>query len=93
MRRRLLPAIQLRLRPSKEAKVSRSRIWLAATLVASSGWAADSRTSITELSVQIEVVAKQVKNAGDNLKLVERQYSQVAEPTDDAPGHPNDRTA
>ena len=56
-----------------------------ATLFATSGWSQErGRANVGELSNQVEEVAKQVKNASDNLRVVERQYSQVAEPTDDA---------
>jgi tetratricopeptide (TPR) repeat protein len=63
------------------------RVFVAAGWLASSAWAADSsrgHASVAELSTQIDEVAKAVKVASDNLRLVERQYSQVAEPSDDA---------
>ena len=63
-----------------------ARNWmLLAGLLATSGWAQEKgRASVPELSSQVDEVAKQVKNASDNLRLVERQYSQVDEPSDDA---------
>ena len=42
------------------------------------------KASVNELSGQVDEVAKQVKNASDNLRLVEKQYSQVDEPTEEA---------
>lgn len=39
------------------------------------------RASLTELSAQVEQVASQLKNAEDNIRLVETQYTQRPEPT------------
>jgi tetratricopeptide (TPR) repeat protein len=54
-------------------------------MLATSGWAQErGHANVSELAAQVEDVNKQVKNASDNLRVVEKQYSQVAEPTDEA---------
>jgi len=57
---------------------------LAFALTSSAFGQGQGKASVSELSGQVDEVAKQVKNASDNLRLVEKQYSQVDEPTEDA---------
>lgn len=64
-----------------------------AAILAASAWvsapalAADAarrgRATLPELASQVEQVAGQLKNASDNLRVVETQYTQRAEPTDE----------
>jgi TolA-binding protein len=55
-------------------------LWLAAEAGAQGAPGAPSQA---ELTLQLEQVAKQVKNAEENLRLVETQYTQRPEPTGD----------
>ena len=58
---------------------------LTAALLATGAWAQNrAPANIGELAVEVDQIAKQVKNASDNLRLVERQYSQVEETSDES---------
>jgi len=53
-----------------------------ALLYGASAVSAD-KTTVTELATQVENVSAQLRNAEGNLRVVETQYTQRAEPTDD----------